>query len=731
MTEANERPVRIDVAADRAGAWTIDPNLFGRFAEHIGGAMYPGVVENYVTNGTFDVWNASSDRAGGPFADVESPEGVAYPWELATVAGDVHLERPVGGVRGRDHCEEDALVEGVEVPEGHRLEPSGPVESRYQRVDLDGEGEGGVGQRLALPDRRASSFEVGLSVRGDVSECAVALETPEGDALARERVPVSNGWVRHEVALTLEAESPERYADPRYGVVVLTITAAGEGTLDVDWVTLVPGDAVEGKFNPETVDALRQADVTTLRWPGGNYASQYRWRNGVGPVSERPVVPVANWGGLDQNSLGTNEWLRFCDLVDAEPYLTVPVWSAAGPEEAAAWVEYVNGDTDTEYGALRAEHGYEEPWDVTYWGVGNEVWGHWQIGRTDADDYAERYREYREAMCAVDPEIEVDACGIDPWFTHVHDGTCEGVTLPAEGGEPPVWNERLFEGAAEAIDGLDVHRYTEGISSHTSEPGAREAWLEANDETPLGYVECLINDPASWDDMFDEVRALAANHGVEDLRLTFGEWGLRANAIEEGWPLAARGTMAHAVFAARALCSLLRNGEDVDLAHWTDFSGYVHPSPRGGSADHLGARFFAMVAGAMDETDEEWYLLETAVSGSPIRERPATGVSIPEGELPLIDAVTVGTDGPDPQLVTVLANGSLEQAATVAIEFQDGVEVQALEGRLYAAADGDPFVRGGEGESYEIETIETGDGSALEVAMPPASVAVLERTPSK
>ncbi|WP_436926201.1 hypothetical protein [Halosimplex amylolyticum] len=557
----------------------------------------------------------------------------------------------------------------------------------------------------------------------------MGLETPDSDVLALETIPVSSEWERHEVSLSLDSESPERYASPQYGEYLLNIKSEETGVLDVDWVTLIPDDAVEGVFNPETIERLREANVTSLRWPGGNYASQYQWRDGVGPVAERPVVPVANWGGLDPNYLGTNEWLRFCELVDVEAYITVPFWSAAGPETAAAWVEYCNGDPDeTELGALRAEHGYEEPWDVTYWGVGNEVWGSWQIGRTEAIEYADRYADYHAAMRAVDADIEIDACGIDPWFTQVHDGTREDVTVPADGGDPPVWNERLFERAESVIEGVDVHRYTEGISGHTGEDGAREAWLDTNDETPLGYVEVLVNDPGSWGEMFDEVRSVAVDYGVDDLRITFGEWGLRAWEIDEGWPRASRGTMAHATFAARALQALLRNGCDVELAHWTDFSPYVRPHPRSRTGQHLGAEIFRGVAEPILATDDEWHLIETAVEDSPVRDRPATGVSIPQGEVELVDAVSIGTASHG-RLQTIIVNGSLSQPVDVAVEYGDGVD--AVQGSLFSGSDDDPFAQGDsqEDDGHEVETFEaTGDRiDPLELTLPPASVVLLSK----
>ena len=659
MPGAPAGPVRVAADLTDRSEWTVEPELCGRFAEHIGGAMYPGVYENYVTNGAFDAWNEGRGPIGG--FDVERHDGVAYPWVPAGETGDTEQRR--GGVRGR---EGSPLVDGVDVPAGQRLDPAGVTESRYQHVE--GRPAGGVRQRVALPDRRAPGFDVALSVRGDVGDCAVRLDAPDGETLASERVPVDEEWSRHAVSLA-PGESPERHAAERYGVLDLAVVAEG-GALDVDWVTLIPADAVEGQFNPWTVERLREENVTSLRWPGGNYASQYRWRDGVGPAAERPVTPVANWGGLDQNLLGTNEWLRFCELVDAEPVLVVPVWAPAGPAAAADWVAYCNYPPDTELGALRAEHGYPEPWNVTHWGVGNEVWGSWQVGRTDADDYAERFSDYCAAMRDADPSVELDACAVDPWFTLVHDGTREVDALPVGGGDPPVWNDRLFAVAGEDVERVDVHRYTEGISGHTSEDGAREAWLEAHDETPMGYAEVLVNDPGSWDAMFDDLRETAADHGVEDLRITFGEWGLRARETEADWPTPGRGTLAHATFAARALQALLRNSHDVDLAHWTEFSGYVQPTPWADEATHAGAGLFRDVAGSL-RGDASWHLVPTAVDGTPVRERPPTGVSIPGDAVSLVDAVTVATAGADPSARTVVVNGSLTRPAAVTLDGGD------------------------------------------------------------
>jgi len=546
-------------------------------------------------------------------------------------------------------------------------------------------------------------------------------------------VPVTDEWERHEVRVDLDEQSPDRYRDSRYGAYRLTVTASGDGDgerhLDVDWAMLIPEDAVEGKFNPTTIDLLQEYDVTNVRWPGGNFASHYRWRDGVGPLDERPVKPIVNWTGLEPNYVGTNEFLRFCELADVEPYLTVPFWEATGPEEAAAWVEYCNGDPEeTELGALRAEHGYEEPWDVKWWGVGNEVWGWFQVGHTDAASYAEEYEDYHEAMRAVDPNIELDASAVGVGDTKYHDGS-RGEGAPNRPGELPVWNDILFEGAGDLVEGVDVHRYTWGISRTDDAAERRDEWLEENDEDPVGYNEVLVNYPEVWERLFVDLLDTAAEHGVDDLRITAGEWNLHP-AVNEGWPEAKLGTMAHAVYDARTFQAFVRQGEAVRLGHWTEFTLFPNPQPDENLPPNPGAHVQKAVADPILESDADWHRVETTVHDSPTRPYPETGTETPAADdVALVDAVSLGPSTDSPSGVqTLLVNGSLKDPIDVAVEYEgDGVE--RVEATLFSGEDDDPFAvhrNWDERDGFEVDTTEISlDDGETTVSLPPSSVAVL------
>ena len=125
----------------------------------------------------------------------------------------------------------------------------------------------------------------------------------------------------------------------------------------------------------DVVNALKEIDVPVVRWPGGCFADTYHWKDGIGPRDQRPSIVNTNWGGVtEDNSFGTHEFLDFCSMIGAEPYICVNVGSGT-VQEAAQWVEYVNSSNKSPMTELRKKNGREKPWHVKYWAVGNESWG--------------------------------------------------------------------------------------------------------------------------------------------------------------------------------------------------------------------------------------------------------------------------------------------------------------------------------------------------------------------
>ncbi|MCU0357639.1 MAG: alpha-N-arabinofuranosidase [Cyclobacteriaceae bacterium] len=146
----------------------------------------------------------------------------------------------------------------------------------------------------------------------------------------------------------------------------------------------------------DVIDALIKLKVPNLRWPGGCFADTYHWKDGVGPKEKRPTIVNTWWGGVtEDNSFGTHDFLDMCERIGAEPYLSANVGSGT-VQEVADWVQYTNFDGVSPMSDWRRANGREKPWNVKYWGVGNETWG--CGGNMTAEYYANIYRQYATFM---------------------------------------------------------------------------------------------------------------------------------------------------------------------------------------------------------------------------------------------------------------------------------------------------------------------------------------------
>lgn len=196
-------------------------------------------------------------------------------------------------------------------------------------------------------------------------------------------------------------------------------------------------------FRQDVIDASRDLNVTLLRYPGGNFVSNYHWKDGVGPVDERPTRMELAWARLEDNSFGTNEFVQFSRKIGAEPYFAVNMGSGTF-EEAQQWVEYTNVASGPYYAELRRQHGFEEPWNIKYWSLGNEMDGGWQIGHLNAEDYVKKAIETAKVMRLTDPSIKLIAAGSSDY---------------RPGADPMGWNRVVLEEMRDVIDYIAIHMY--------------------------------------------------------------------------------------------------------------------------------------------------------------------------------------------------------------------------------------------------------------------------------
>ena len=323
-------------------------------------------------------------------------------------------------------------------------------------------------------------------------------------------------WRRYEFTLKSTSSDP---------LARLAILFPGKGTIWIDQVSLMPGDAAPGGVRRDVFEKIKLLKPAFIRWPGGNVAQDYHWSWGVGPRDERVTWTNLSWKNeTEPSDFGTDEFVAFARAAGAEPSITVNVEGrGATVEEAANWVEYCNGAATSKYGAMRAANGHPAPFGVKFWEVGNEIWGDWVRGHSDAETYARNYKRYAQAMRAVDPSIK----------------------LIAVGDNDMKWNRTVLRAAGENIDYLAIHHYY----------GRHEA---GND------LSKLLARPLYFERFYGEVAQLLRELGLAGrVKLAINEWGLDL-------PVERQYSIESALYGARLMNVFERTGELVEMSAVSD-----------------------------------------------------------------------------------------------------------------------------------------------------------------
>ncbi|MDR1964555.1 MAG: hypothetical protein LBQ50_12310 [Planctomycetaceae bacterium] len=213
--------------------------------------------------------------------------------------------------------------------------------------------------------------------------------------------------------------------------VMIEIAAFGKGIFTVGCVSLMPADNVNG-LRADTLELLKRLDSPIYRWPGGNFVSGYDWKDGIGERDKRPPRKNPAWKGVEPNDFGVNEFLYFCEILKTEPYIAVNTGNG-DVVNAVQELEYVNGAVQTPMGKLREEHGHAEPYNVTWWGIGNEMYGNWQIGHIPVAKYVEKHNAFVDAFREKDAKVKVIGVGnVGKWDEAFLPGTAKHLDLISE-----------------------------------------------------------------------------------------------------------------------------------------------------------------------------------------------------------------------------------------------------------------------------------------------------------
>jgi len=196
-------------------------------------------------------------------------------------------------------------------------------------------------------------------------------------------------------------------------------------------------------YRRDVLEAAKKLGVSILRWPGGNFSSNYHWQDGIGPRGQRPPRLEMAWGTVESNRFGTHEFLQYAEMLGTEPYICANLGTGTWTE-AQQWVEYCNSSEDTAMTRLRKQNGRAQPWKVKYWGLGNEMDGPWQMGHRSAEDYGKFALEAAKLMKWTDPSIKLIAAGSSNYGADA-DWTA--------------WNRTVLDFLKDHADYLAIHRY--------------------------------------------------------------------------------------------------------------------------------------------------------------------------------------------------------------------------------------------------------------------------------
>ena len=365
----------ITIDASKPASYKIPRTIFGTFLEPIGNSIYGGLWAELLQNPSFEdnLWNASAIQkmlSDEPPLVRASDLGLPLPWEP------------------------------LDAKQGNRYEPRwNDAANSYRSLFLMGlpDKQVGVRQKVFLPVHRMLKYVGRLYAKyqSGPREIEVSIrrrDHPE-ELFARSKIPLTgNEWKRYEFRLDVEAGkiAPLEPAD-------FVIAVGNESRVLVDQASLMPADNVDG-MDPEII-AMAKAMKTPLLRFGGNFTSAYHWRDGTGPRDKRVSMLNIAWGMPEYNTFGTDEFLRFCELIGARPQIALNLGSGT-PGEAAGWVKYVNEHWGEHAGGL-------------LWELGNELWGTFQVGYPTRQRVAERTKAFSDAVREVDPNAKWIATGGD------------------------------------------------------------------------------------------------------------------------------------------------------------------------------------------------------------------------------------------------------------------------------------------------------------------------------
>jgi alpha-L-arabinofuranosidase len=401
----------------------------------------------------------------------------------------------------------------------------------------------------------------------------------------------------------------------------------------------------ENGFRKDVMAAVKDLHPSLVRYPGGNFVSNYNWLDGVGPKSQRvPRLELA-WGTLETNQFGTDEFVAYARKIGTEPYITVNMGTGT-IEEARRWVEYCNVKEGPYFAELRKKNGHPEPYSIKYWSLGNEMDGPWQMGHLNAEDYCKKAREAAKLMQRTSPGIKLIAAGSSNYRSDA---------------DPDHWNQTVLQELKDWVDYISLHMYVGNPDSNYYDFLASPLVLEQRTAIVRGMINQAMQtahrgdrDPIyiAWDEynVWYRARNGAASRGKR--------------ALEEKYNLE------DALVVAEFLNAFIRNADVVKMANMAQLVNVIAPIFTNEHGLFRQTIYFPLQLFATHASGTSLNVFVDCKSYSTKKFLLGLGESsTQQGKVPYLDVSSTYTDG---NLVLNVVNRNREESITTDILSENG-----------------------------------------------------------
>ncbi len=420
-----------------------------------------------------------------------------------------------------------------------------------------------------------------------------------------------------------------------------------------------PGSKLADKngFRTDVIEQLKGIGVPIMRYPGGNFVSGYNWLDGVGPKDKRPTVLERAWNSIETNQFGTNEFMDWCKLIGTEPLLGFNLGTGT-PEMAVAYVEYCNVDKGTKWSELRRSHGYEQPHNVRYWCLGNEMDGPWQMGHMTAREYGEKARDCANQIRVIDDSLQLIACGSSNMNMRTY----------------LVWDREVLEQCYDRVDAISLHNYYGNTPELTGNSTARYLAMNLDMERQIHEIAAVC----------DYVQGL--QRSPKRLWLSFDEWNVWYRA-RSGDAVNGHRTVApklleevynleDALLVGGFLNSLLRRSDRVRLACLAQIVNVIAPLVTNETSVLRQSTFYPY-AWALQYARGRVLDLQVASETYPIKGDGLRRDFAVDDDVPFVDVVAT-VDAPNHQACLLMLNRDLDGERELEIEWRDPTPSRVL-----------------------------------------------------